>query len=148
MGAAIPARPERGRNWGGLPRDAVGKPRDMGDQTMRNFLVLLASAGFASAGAWAATSAAPPNYDAAAVALDRAAHSDDHRFARLNVKLHQALSASHPLKSRHYPSSYDARLGTATFLWAPPALRPQSASRALAYSPVQPAQRAETAARA
>lgn len=114
---------------------------------MRNFLVLLASAGFASAGAWAATSAAPPNYDAAAVALDRAAHSDDHRFARLNVKLHQALSASHPLKSRHYPSSYDARLGTATFLWAPPALRPQSASRALAYSPVQPAQRAETAAR-
>ena len=94
------------------------------------------------------TAAATRNYDASYTALSAASAQGRNRLARLEALAHSGKLRKAGMKPTGPESNYDSKLGVATFLWAPPSGSPRAkAASTLAYSPVQPALRAETAAR-
>ncbi|HZR37418.1 MAG TPA: M36 family metallopeptidase, partial [Nevskia sp.] len=89
------------------------------------------------------------NYDASYAALSSTTAQGGNKYAALNAAIHAGQLRSSPgLKTKGFPSNYDAKLGTATFLWAPAGGKNAAAkSSFLSFSPVKPALRAETVAR-
>jgi hypothetical protein len=114
-------------------------------------LVAFAAAGMlAGASAYGSTTGAVSrNYDASYSALSSASAQGRNRMARLDALVHSGQLRKAGMKPKGLESNYDSKLGVATFLWAPPSVGGShvKAASSLAYSPVKPALRAETAAR-
>jgi hypothetical protein len=96
---------------------------------------------------YAAAEGAKPNYDASYSALASDARQGNNKFAQLNARLHSALLNQKNFKSDALHSSFDDKLGTSTFLWAPNAAQASSTAKLLTFSPLRPELRTETVAR-
>lgn len=118
--------------------------------SMKKLVAFVAAGVLASASAYASNSGtARPDYDASYKALSSSTLQGGNKFASLNASLHANLLSKPNLKIKGFPSSFDKKLGTSTFLWAPSSAKTATAATAksLAYSPLKPELRAETVAR-
>ena len=117
---------------------------------MKKLVAFMAAGVLASASAYGSISGtARPNYDASYTALSSSTLQGGNKFASLNASLHASLLSKPNLKIKGFPSSFDKKLGTSTFLWAPAGSKTATTATAksLAYSPLKPELRAETVAR-
>jgi len=123
-----------------------------GEHNMRKLVAFMAAGLLASTSGYASVSSTTTNrnFDASYAALSSTTAQGGNRLAALNVAMHAGQLRSSPgLKTQGFPSHYDAKLGTATFLWAPAgaATAAPKSSSLVSFAPVKPELRAETAAR-
>jgi hypothetical protein len=96
---------------------------------------------------YAAAESAASNYNAASVALSNDARQGNNKFAQLSAGLHAAVLNKGSFKTNGLRSSFDDKLGTSTFLWAPNTTQASGNDKFLAFSPLRPELRTETIAR-
>ena len=104
---------------------------------MQRVAAFVAAGLLASASAYGSISsgAARPSYGASYAALSDTTARGGNQFARLNASLHAGLLKHSGSKANGFPSNYDQKLGTSTFLWAPASVNPKAAVTA---RPIRP----------